>query len=342
MTISVRIISLFVAIMLASFGALAADQEPVASKSVKVSTLAELAIYPERSAPATVVSLNESVISAEITATVTAVEARVGDVMRPGETLATLNCADYQLAVRSSQAALDSVNARIELARLNYERVQRLLDQKSVSQEDLDSRNADLVALRADKRGAQASLELARINQQRCNVTSPMHALVTERIGSVGQLAVPGTVLFTLLDLDNIEVSAQVYAADAESLESSSELFMDQDGERYPLTLRSVLPAIDSTTRNREARLQFVERATLAGAAGKIVWRDDRPHVPPELLVERDGRLGVFVYEGGQARFVELPGAQPGRSNPVQLEPSVELVVEGHYGLKHDDSLGVN
>ena len=60
------------------------------------------------------------------------------------------------------------------------------------------------------------------------------------------------------------------------------------------------------------------------------------------MIVERDGRLGVFVYEGGQARFVELPGARPGRSNLVQLEPSTELVVEGHYGLKDDDNLSVN
>ncbi len=76
--------------------------EPVA---VETRTLAQVAVRPEISAPASCVSLNDSRISAEINARVVALPVRVGDVVEKDAKLAELDCVDYQLMARRAEAS---------------------------------------------------------------------------------------------------------------------------------------------------------------------------------------------------------------------------------------------
>ena len=70
--------------------------------TVKAAKVSEVAIYPQHSAPASIISLNESVISAQIAARVDALSVRVGDIILIWGSVATaivwgiglLNCAD--------------------------------------------------------------------------------------------------------------------------------------------------------------------------------------------------------------------------------------------------------
>ena len=308
---------------------------------VKTALLKSIATYPERFASATSLSLNEPTISAEISAPVKAIHVRVGDLVKAGDLLAELDCSDYVLARKTSEASLASTNARIELAQRRYKRTQKLLLKKSISQEDLDERDADLSVLYADKEGAKSNLALAKLNEKRCQVVSPFTALVVERNASVGQLASVGSALIKLLDYEHIEVSAQVYSDDAAQLSSSKSVYFEHGSQRYDLALRTVLPAINVVTRNQEARLSFLASSALPGAAGKIVWKDQRPHVPGELLVRREKELGVFIVEKGIARFIKIPAAQAGRATPVDLAPDSQLVTDGYYGLKDAVSVTV-
>ena len=114
-------------------------------------------------------------------------------------------------------------------------------------------------------------------------------------------------------------------------------LHFEHEGERYPAVLRTVLPAVDTATRTREARLSFPDESPLPGAAGRLAWRDSRLHVPPALVVERGGALGVFVVEGGAARFVALPEAEAGRPAALSLPPEARIVVRGHLGLREGE-----
>lgn len=306
---------------------------------VKTRTLSEVALYPERSAPATVVSLNEATVSAQITARIIDIPVRVGDVVEAGTLLAELDCADYRLARRASEARLEALEARLVLAKRRVDRTQSLLKKQSISEEALDERQADLAVLKADLRAAGADLDVAKLNQSRCQVVSPFRALIKERISSVGNYADKGHALVSLIDLDQLEVSAQVYAQDSKYIADVEKIYFEQAGQRYPLTLRTVLPSINTVTRNQEVRLLFSNGPALPGAAGKLVWRDVRPHVPANLLVKRNGQLGLFTVSEGRAHFIATPSAQAGRASPVDLPVMTPLVVEGHFGLREADKV---
>ena len=55
--------------------------------------------------------------------------------------------------------------------------------------------------------------------------------------------------------------------------------------------------------------------------------------LPAELLVRRDGTLGVFTVEDGTARFRPVPAAQEGQPVALDLPPGTRIVDEGRERL---------
>ena len=309
--------------------------------TVNTAPLSDVAIYPQRSAPATVISLNESTISARITAQVQELPVRVGDIVDAGSTLAKLDCSDYKLASRESRSRIEALNAQIELAKRRLERTKTLTLKQSVSEELLDERESALAVLKADIRGAKADFEMANVNESRCIVKSPFRALIVERTSAVGQFTNVGSALVKIMDIEQLEISAQAFTQDTDQINKSSELIFEHAGKKYPVELRTVMPAINTETRNREVRLVFKSEPALPGAAGKLFWRDTRAHIPGEFLVNRDGKLGVFSIEDNVAHFISIPAAQAGRASPTTLPVNTPLVIEGHFSLKEADNVSV-
>ncbi len=308
---------------------------------VNTATIADVAIYPERSAPATVISLNESTISARIAAQVDELPVRVGDIVESGSVLAKLDCADYKLASRESRSKIEALKAQIELAKRRLERTKKLTLKQSISEEILDERESDLAVLNADIRGAKADLEMANINESRCTVKSPFRALIVERTSAVGQFTNVGTALVKIMDIEQLELSAQAFSQDTPQITNSNELIFEHAGNSYQVELRTIIPAINTETRNREVRLLFISEPALPGAAGKLLWKDTRAHIPGEFLVRRNGKLGVFSIKDDVAHFISIPSAQAGRASPTTLPVDTPLVIEGHFSLKEADDVSV-
>lgn len=302
--------------------------------TVKAAKVSEVAIYPEHSAPASIISLNESVISAQIAARVDALSVRVGDIVEKDGILAQLDCTDYVLSRRQSIARLQALKTRQDLAKRRLERTRQLTLKQSVAEEILDERESDYAVLGAELRGIKAEIEIKKTDESRCVVLSPFRALVIERTSSVGEFVNVGTALVKIMDIDMTEISAQVSSRDTEQVKHASDLYFEHDGIRYPVKLRAIVQAINAETRNREVRLTFNDSHALPGASGKLLWRDERAHIPGELLVRRNGELGVFTVEGNIAKFNSMPSAQAGRASATSLGSDARVVIEGHFSLK--------
>lgn len=315
----------------------AAVADPV---TVATGVVADLARFPERSAPATVEALDGPVLAAQIGARVLDITVKPGDVVAPEAALVRLDCADYRLGVAANEARLEALDAQVRLAQQKLERARRLAETKMTAEELVDERAADLARLEAERRARKVQLETARLAAERCVVRSPAKALVMARLASEGDLAQVGTPLLELVALETLEVVADVYAPDAARLEPNLEFTYVAAGTRQPVRLRTVVGAIDPAARTREVRLSLEPGANaLPGSAGRLVWRDPRPHLPADTLVRRNGEFGVFVADGDVARFVAVPGAEVGRDVPVSLPPDTQIIREGHLGLTDGDAI---
>lgn len=306
---------------------------------VRVARLDSIAVYPAHAAPATVVSGSEAELSAELAARIIAFPPAVGDVVDKGATIARLDCRDYELALAAARADLAELEARLDLAERRLERARELTARQSLAVEVLDERSAERTVAQAQIAGARARIERDAVAVSRCVVTSPFRAALIERLAPLGQYTAVGEAVARVIDLDDIELSAQVGADDVAAIEATTSLDFVTGGRHYPVSLRVAVAAITTATRTRELRLRFTGAHPLSGTAGELEWRDARPHVPGSVLVQRGDALGLFVVADGHARFTALPAAQAGRPSAVALPDEALVVTEGQYGLNDGDSV---
>lgn len=314
---------------------------PPSSPLLQLATVAEVAIHPERNAPAAVVGKNEARLSAEVAARILALPADVGQRVKRGEVVARLDPRDAELALERAEAALAQAAARHAQARGQFERARALRDRNFYSAEALALRETELTAAAADLRAATAQRDTARRMLDKHVLRAPFDAVVRSRTGQVGELATPGGILLMLVDVGQLELAAQLQPRDAESLAGAvapppTFVFADQ---RQPVALLRVSPAVNRESRSIEARLRFAGPPPAAGTEGRLVWRDPQSHLPADLLVRRKGRYGVFVAADGKARFHVLPQAQEGRPAPHDLPADAQVVTQGRHALQDGATL---
>jgi RND family efflux transporter MFP subunit len=308
----------------------ASDATPV----VVVRPLSEIAIRQQTDAPADVRSLNEARIAAEIAAPIVEINARPGEILARGAVVARLDPRDYEIALERARAGVEAARARLKLAQAQLDRSRELAKQSFISSEALNQRETELDVVRADLRVQEAQLASAERNLAKTTLRSPFRAIVTARTGSVGEIAQPGAPLVTLVDVDRIEVVANVPARDAETLRAARDIVFVTPTVKLPVALARVSPAIERESRTIEARLTFAGARAPVGAAGRIVWTSPRTFVPPELIVRRGDGLGVFVVDGDVVRFVVLAEAQEGRPAATDLPATARIAVDGHHSLQ--------
>jgi RND family efflux transporter MFP subunit len=305
-------------------------------KSVHVTTrsIDALQFHPEHSAPATVISLNDSGIGAHTSGVLTGIPVRVGDRVEKGALLAELDCRQNSIRLRQAEAALESIEARVTLARRQIKRTESLRKERNVSEELLNQREADLLTSRADRQAQFAAVESARLEVSRCRITAPFGGVVTERLAGEGEWINPGQPVVRIVDNQRLEVSARIPLDQADTFDSDTSFTLDSSIGRFGLKLRRQLPVIESRGRNREIRLIFDAEPALAGTTGRLAWRSSQPYLPADLPVRRGERLGLFLLEGDKARFHPLPEALEGQPASIALPGGTAIIIEGRQALE--------
>src|SRR6266851_1990593 len=187
---------------------------------------------------------------------------REGDFVKAGQVLAVIDPADYQFAVEAAiaQSALAraqnekaSVSARpevVEQARANlsqaedeFRRMKALYDRKSLAPNDFKKYEtaytnaqqqygqAKAGAQQEDKAAAKAALEQAeaaeRIARKRLSdstLIGPISGFVSKRSIEEGAMASPGTPVFTIVELDPVEIQVGVPETDVRLVHRGQEV----------------------------------------------------------------------------------------------------------------------
>lgn len=287
---------------------------------VETAPLKDLQFYPRHSAPASVISLNDARLSAQINARVEDIPIQEGQQVEAGTTLVRLDC-------RDKEQALKQAKAQWQFARDQFSRIKRLRANKNASEEDY-SRSL------YERTQAEVAQEQARLEVERCLIKAPFQGVVLEKMVSIGDLAAPGTQLLRILDTGAIEVEASVPYSLIGSLRTAGEYRFEQRRKTYPLELLRVTDYIDTVSNDQMVYLRFTGVPPLTGAAGRLTWNEPRPHLPNRYIVQRDGRLGLFIIENEQARFMALPDALEGLAAVIDLPPGTVVITSGLAGLK--------
>ncbi|GHA96352.1 efflux RND transporter periplasmic adaptor subunit [Modicisalibacter luteus] len=136
--------------------------------------------------------------------------AEPGRVVEDGAPLATLDVSDYQLAVRSAQAALDQAEANLAIeraeqirARSEYESFGRQL---SAERRALVLREPQLKVAQATVDSAEVDLESAQLDLSRTQIKAPYRAMIQERLAGPGSEISANTAVLSLVDVEHFWV----------------------------------------------------------------------------------------------------------------------------------------
>jgi RND family efflux transporter MFP subunit len=319
-------------------GAGAAYWRFVRAVEVAVTTAVPAVIAAHVAGPGSVQARVPVTLSARVNAVVTQVHADVGDTVRQGQVLVTLD--DRDLSARrgvvagqqeallrnteGARASLAKAQADLELARSKQRRDAELLGQGFVSQAVVDASNAtldgaaagvgaakaSLAARDADARSLSQEARYADVVLSHTRLLAPMDGVVVQRLAEVGNTTVPGSVLMKIVDPKTLWVTTRV---------DESVVGRVQPGQRATIRLRSgeVLPGkvariarqSDAATRELDVHVAFdtvPQRFAIdQEAAVSIAVGEDNGIGVPLAALTRDagGHQGVLVVEGGRTRF---------------------------------------
>lgn len=153
--------------------------------------------------------------------------------VKKGDKLAEIDPATYQQRLRQAEANLASAEAANQLQRVNSARVKSLFEQKLVTQQEYDQAVAQLAQSDAQLLTNRASVENARVDLERCTISSPIDGIVMNKQTEEGKTvaaSLNAPVLFTIAnDLSKMQISAAVAEADVGSVAAGQQVSFTVD-----------------------------------------------------------------------------------------------------------------
>lgn len=131
-----------------------------------------------------------------------------GGVVEAGQPLYQLDDAPYRAEFQSAEAALARARATVELARLESERAEQLVEDQAISRQEQQNAAAELAQAEAQVRVAEAALESARVRLDYTRITAPIGGRIGKSTVTQGALVTANqeTPLATIQQLDPIYV----------------------------------------------------------------------------------------------------------------------------------------
>ena len=287
-------------------------------------------------------------VSADLPGIVERVQFESGQAVRAGQVLAVLD-------TRQEQAQLAAIEAQRELARLTFDRVQGLLNEKVISRAEFDRATADY-------RQNDAKVGEVQAVVQRKTIRAPFSGILGIRQVNVGQYLTGGAALVTLQSLNPIYVNFGVPQQSVGQIPVGRVVHTRANDGATAWTGRvsAIDSLVDETTRN------ITVQATLANPDGKL---------RPGMFVQTEVTLGpsqkvlalpasaisyapfgdsVFVvaemkddagrtYRGVRQQFVKLG---PSRGDQIAvlsgIKPGDEVVTSGVFKLRNGAAIQIN
>ena len=191
----------------------------------------------------------EAVLTARADGAIINITRRLGDFVRAGESIATMESRD----AAAIAAERSSASARLALAQSAYAREKRLFDAKVTARQDLEGAQAALAEAQAEARRTQAAASASKVggDGRTLAVVSLISGRVTKSDAKLGAYVTAGTELFRVADPNRIQINAAVLAADARRVQPGDTAVLELlGGETVNATVRSITPGLDPESKS--------------------------------------------------------------------------------------------
>jgi multidrug efflux pump subunit AcrA (membrane-fusion protein) len=271
-------------------------------------------------ATGTVRARTSAVISSKVMGHVLEVTFRLGEHVREGQMLATLDSRDLEANVRRAEAAraevqsaipeaengIAAAKANLDLAQATFKRMEELASKKSISNQEFDEASARLKAAQANyemacARRSQLDSKIAQVEQEirvaivvrdYTKITAPFAGVVTAKSVETGTLASPGVPLLTVEQEGGyrLEVSVEESRISAIRLGQRATVSIEALDRKLDARVSEIVPSVDASSRSYVVKLDLPLLAQLrSGMFGRHSRQERRACCPCLWRPSRSG-----------------------------------------------------
>ena len=289
-------------------------------------------------------------VSPRIEGRILSAPAKLGDRVRAGQALATLDSVE----VGETHAAWTQAQAELRIAEADFKRAESLNAEEIIPRKDFLRAQADRDKAAAVLRAAADRLRLlggapgaTGSSVSGFTVTAPFAGTVIEKKVTLGELATPSEPMFTVADLSRVWIQAALPEAALAKVRLGANAKVTvpaYPGETFTGKVGHIGAMLDKQTRTVAARIEVpnadgrLKPEMFATATIEAVGeKREAISLPDAAIVLLDGKPSIFVFEQGayMAREVE-PGERIGGRTVLKsgVKAGDEVVTAGTYALK--------
>lgn len=293
-------------------------------------------------------------IAPRIEGRVATVSAKLGDTVRAGQSLATLD----SLAVGEASMTLMQAQSSQRLAEADFKRAEALNAEEIIPKREYLRAKSELERATVALRSAEDKLRLLGVApaaggrvQSVFPLTAPLAGIVIEKKATVGALSGPSDPLFTVADLSTVWIEASLGEAQIAKVRQGAKASVTvgaYPNELFNGRVTYIANLLDKDTRTIAARIEVDNKdgrlkpemfatATIDVGGASTKASTEVLTVPDEAIVLLQGQPTVFVFEHGgyEQRAIELGEKLSGRTVIKSgVETGEQVVSKGAYALK--------
>ena len=206
------------------------------STSFEMTAVAKGDIKQTVTATGTIQPINTISVGTQVSGIVEKVLADYNDEVKEGQLLAQLDTSVLIENRNDANARLELAKAKQKIAKLNYDRIEKLYKDKLIAKAELESSEIELATAEANVLTAQADFNIAERNYGYAKITSPVSGTIISKEIEQGQTVAASlqtpTLFLVAEDLSKMQIEAYIAEADIGSIKSDMPVTFTVDS--YP------------------------------------------------------------------------------------------------------------
>ena len=275
---------------------------------------------------------------------VTSLNVDVGQSVKRGQLLLTLDHRTLDSDLRQADASLYEAKAGLQLATINFNRGQQLAKSQLISASALDELRAGVVQAQARLATTQAIRDGVQLKRDFASLRAPDDGIISKRLVQPGQVVMAGTELLRLIRRGRLEWRAELNETDLTRVQTGAIVRLQTSGgEKVEGIVRAVSPGLDASTRTGTLYVDLPNPGNLKAGTfleGRILTSASQALVVPSTsLIQRDGHSYVYIVtaDGTVQRVRVSSGAsEQGFVEITQGLKAGDAVVDSGAGLLSD------
>lgn len=232
------------------------------------------------------------------------INGKVGDVVRAGHVLATLDSKETRAQLAVNDAQIRASEAQLALASDAERRTAALVSSGSAAEAVGVQTEKQKALAAAQLEAAKAQDALIRVNLGNQTLVAPFPGTLTQAPKGIGAVVNPGEALFELVNTETLTLSSTISEADANVVAPGALVTVNTPHGEVQGTVRAVLSTLDSQTRRVPVQVEFKNAGQLRAGAFVRAWVSSQQEMPVVRLPHTVLRPGsqdevLVVGEGG-------------------------------------------